>query len=104
MLEDLDSGQKYIIYSSFVFIVKSNSGIGFQNEDQGHPTYILGREGKYDDEKLGDSPEKNELYQMMKELSEFFKDSSDFNREDLVFSWSDFCKMATNAYNQQRAS
>ncbi|HEX9912625.1 MAG TPA: hypothetical protein VGB01_05175 [candidate division Zixibacteria bacterium] len=102
MLEDLDSGQKYIIYSSFVYIVKSNSGIGFLNEDQGHPAYILGRESKNDYEKFGDSPEKNELYKMMKELSEFLKDSLDFSRKDLVFSWSDFCKMATDAYNKQK--
>lgn len=102
MLEYLDSGQKYIIYSSFLYMVKSNSGIGFLNEDQGHPAYVLGREDKADYEKLGDLPEKNELYQMMKELSVFFGDSSDFSREDLVFSWSDFCKMAADAYNKQK--
>ena len=77
-------------------MVKSNSGIGFHNSDQGHPDYLDGRDGEID--KRHDNPDRNSLYQLMRELSETLKDSTEFRREDLILKWSDFCKMTTDSY------
>ena len=97
--------EKKIIYQGLLSLVKSNSGVGFCNSDQGHPAYAVGRSGKYDYEQFGDSPERNNVYQMMHalsvSLSEAELDSSSEIRE-YVFCWTDFCTIAYQAYEEAK--
>lgn len=94
-----------MIYLGLLALVKSNSGKGFCNCDQGHPAYAIGRSGDYDHEQWGDSPEHNKLFQMMHALSVSLSEAElDGTSEigDYVFSWSDFCRLAYAAYEDRR--
>jgi hypothetical protein len=106
MFENLDYSARETIYRGLLRLVKTNTGIGFlNNADQGHPTYVLGAQGKPGICENDDNPEKNTLYKMMRELSETLKhDECDTLEvcENYVFSWQDFCKMATEGYQQAR--
>ena len=104
MFESLSPSERSLIYEVLLHAVKSNSGIGFANTDQGHPAYRVGRDGKYDYQAFGDSPERNSLFRMMHELSVSANetDESFTSSGDLVFSWADFCRLATDAYAQHQ--
>ena len=107
MLNDLTAAQKRMIYQGLLCLVKSNSGIGFVNCDQGHLAYVAGRDGKVDYATLGDSPEDNVLFQMMHTLSVSLSEAElDKSSEisDYVFSWSDFCILAYDAYLKHKKS
>jgi len=54
------------------------------------------------DYNFGDSPERNSMYQMLKELSESLKDCDDFRPEDFIHSWNDFCRIARHAYETHK--
>ena len=98
MFESFDDSQRWLLLTALVDRVRANWGKGFHNNDQGHPAYRGGCMEEIDFKTWGDSPEHNTLYKMMKELSESLKDYPDILPEDLIFSWKDFCKMATEAY------
>lgn len=100
MFASFEFGQRYVLYTALLQMVRSCSGTGFHNLDQGHPAYRLGCSGKADRPAMGDAPENNDLYGMMRELSESLRDCKDFRREDFVFSWADFCQMATKAWDE----
>jgi hypothetical protein len=40
-IEEVDWG---IVYATLIHAIKTNSGIGFLNGDQGHPAYVIGAE------------------------------------------------------------
>jgi hypothetical protein len=103
MFENLDYDTKLLIYEGLLKLVTSNSGEGFHG-DQGHPAYRVGRSGDVDYEQWGDSPEHNRLFKVMHELSVSLNAAEEKNPTvtDYVFSWADFCRMATDAYDRQR--
>jgi len=89
----------HIIYKAMIHAIKTNSGIGFHNCDQGHPAYVLGADGG-DSSTMGDSPEKNLLYQMVKDLSwEHGEDAG-----QVINDWQDFCKLAVESYKKDKDS
>jgi hypothetical protein len=89
-----------ILYHALLRMVKSNSGIGFHRDDQGHFAYKRGREGKQNPMNDGDSPDNNVLYQMMFELSQRLgNDHDEFSPDEMVNSWTDFCRIAADAYD-----
>jgi hypothetical protein len=104
MFESFDVIDKYLIYRALLDSVRANSGYGFRNKDQRHPAYTTGasNEKPMDYGTIGDHPDRNQLYKMMRELSESFKDDPELKRSDLVLSWQDFCTMAVNAYDAAR--
>ena len=103
MFETFSPSERHLIYESLLHAVKSNSGIGFANADQGHPAYRVGRSGKHDYEAFGDAPERNILFRMMHELSVTANaaDESFTASGDLIFCWADFCTLAADAYDQK---
>lgn len=102
MFEQMTFSEKALIYRGLLSLVKTNSGVGFANRDQGHPAYALGRGGTVDPQ-WGDSPDRNVLFKMMHELSLALAEAElDGSAEigDYVFSWSDFCTLAHEAHQR----
>jgi hypothetical protein len=87
-----------IVYDALIHAIRTNSGIGFHNADQGHPAYLLGCEGKSDYHELGDSPEENKLYQLLIGLSESLGDSA----QPPIRTWQDFCRLAVDSYKRSK--
>jgi hypothetical protein len=102
MFENFDYIERSLIYQGLLQLVRSNSGEGFLNGDQGHPAYRLGREGKFDFSTLGDSPDQNRLFKLMHELSVALNEAEEKRPSitEYMFSWSDFCRAATDACDQ----
>ena len=99
MFENLDSIDQFLIYGALLNSIRTNCGHGFINSDQGHLAYRCGANGDIlSHGTIGDHPERNRLYKMMRELSDALKDHPELRRSDLVFSWQDFCKIAIDAY------
>ena len=101
MFESLSHSQRSLVYQGLLKLVTTNSGVGFANNDQGHMAYAIGRSGKSDYEQFGDSPDRNQLFQMMHSLTTQLSaaeldDSSEIS--DYVFAWSDFCNLAYAAF------
>jgi hypothetical protein len=99
--EAFSFSQKQLLYKGLLALVKSNSGRGFANGDQGHPAYAIGRGGTFDYDKWGDSPDRNEMFQMMQSLSgDLCVGEIDGSSEigEYVHAWCDFCEIAYNAY------
>jgi len=89
------------LYKSFLNSVRTNTGIGFHDGDQAHLiAYLRGKPGENKPVRHEDWPEYNELYIMMKELSESLKDCEDFGPKDHITCWEDFCKMAVEGHNK----
>jgi len=96
--------QKQLIYRGFLALVNSNSGYGFGG-DQGAPAYAIGRNGTVDQNMWGDSPDKNNLFKMMHDLSIQLSDAEiDGSSEigEYVFSWADFCNLGYGAYEKSK--
>jgi hypothetical protein len=105
MFETFEKRDKTMIYHGLLCLVKSNSGVGFCNHDQGHSAYAVGRDGKSDYQTFGDSPEHNRLFKMMRELSaELCAGDLDGSSEigDYIYTWSDFCRIAYEAYEKDK--
>ena len=102
----LNFSEKQLVYRGLLALVTNNSGYGFANNDQGHPAYAVGQGGQHDYKQWGDSPEHNRLFKMMHTLSvELSEAEIDGSAEiaDYVFSWSDFCRFAYDAYKRAKA-
>lgn len=104
--ESFSFEEKQLIYNGLLALVKSNSGIGFCNADQGHPAYAFGRkEGKYDHATFGDSPAANRLFKMMHALSVALIEAEDGRGSEIseyVLEWGDFCRLAYDAYERAK--
>lgn len=89
MISNPTSVEKALIFSALVYAIKTNSGIGFHNGDQGHPAYMAGANND-DSETWGDSPDKNLMFKLL----------ASFDRElhnpDLS-TWEKFCTYAVEA-------
>ena len=55
------------MYKALPHAVRTNSGIGFHNNDQGHPVYRVGARGKEFDH-IGDSPADNVMFHLLRAL------------------------------------
>jgi hypothetical protein len=102
---ELSYSERKLLYLGLVSLVKRNSGDGFQNCDQGHPAYAVGRSGKFDYDAWGDSPEHNKLFKLMHTLSVSLSEAEIDNSSeivDYVFCWADFCQLAYTAYEESR--
>ena len=97
-LENLEWRERHLLYSAMLHMVKSNTGTGFADNDQGHVAYQVGRTGNDDYNGLGDSPAHNALYQLMKTLGAGLVGGNEFASADIVTDWSSFCVLATDAY------
>jgi hypothetical protein len=104
MFDSLSYADQFMVYEGLFSLVTSNSGIGFANADQGHPAYVMGSKGVIDYEAWGDHPDRNRLFQMMHQLSVSLNEheSDRPTTTEYVFAWSDFCRIAVEAYNNQR--
>jgi len=72
MFEKFDLGQKQILFQALKRMIDSDAGIGFHNQDQGHPFYAVGaKDGSYPSTDA-DGPDKNNLYKLLSELSRDF--------------------------------
>jgi hypothetical protein len=85
------------VFACLVFAIRSNSGIGFHNADQGHPFYVPGHEPRINEDGYGDGPEKNELFIMVRDLSRLFGRTGATGHPKIE-TWNDFCVLAYNAY------
>jgi len=102
MFEDLKYSHLEIIYRGLKSLIESGGGYGFHNSDMGNPVYLLG--SKYIiDEKMGDSPQQNDLFQILRDLSEKLKAyGADEYRWWYDFSdWQAFCKFSVIAYRKK---
>ncbi len=104
MFREFNFSQRYTLFTSLLNSIKSNSGLGFHNSDQGHLAYRIGCDEDIEFRDHGDSPERNELFKMMCVLSESLEDCTDFGPDDFITKWSDFCKMATDAYDRHKSN
>lgn len=83
-----------IIYAALIHAVKTNSGIGFHNCDQGHHAYLTGAQDGSED--MGDTRAENKLFQMLVRLSERYGKSHGAQ----VRNWREFCQLATRSNDE----
>jgi hypothetical protein len=98
MAIELSRIQMEEVYEALVFSVQRNTGIGFYNSDQGHAVYEDGARGESSSLQHLDSPETNELFQLLRcierELGESCPDPQ-------IDTWESFCKLAVAAAKAQ---
>ena len=94
MFSDLSPWQKELVYKGLLALIRSGSGVGFATHDQGHPAYRLGATGMVDGKNLGDSPDRNQLYQMLTSLASELGQAS----SPAVSTWEGFCQLALEGY------
>ena len=88
-----------LIYGALIHAIKSNSGIGFRNNDQGHPAYMIREDGSLPTEMgkiMGDSPDGNDLYKILHSLTASLGEIA----HTPIRSWSDFCRLAYDAHRE----
>ncbi|MFA4919831.1 MAG: toll/interleukin-1 receptor domain-containing protein [Thermodesulfovibrionales bacterium] len=98
--------EKQYIYQGLKSLIETGDGVGFHNADQGHPVYLSGATGKLHEMwEYADSPEKNQLFQMLSKLT---KELKELGIEEFRFiwwydfsEWKDFCKFAVDFYNKK---
>jgi hypothetical protein len=100
MIETLAPIERVIVFKSLIHAIKTNSGIGFHNNDQGHPAYRMGIIGEIDLKTWGDSPEQNTMFQLLSTLSAVLGESE----RPRIESWEEFCGFAVDSYDQARSS
>ena len=98
-----------LLYRGLVSLIENNTGVGFHNNDQGHPFYVVGAQGKRWEEKgqVADDGDSNELFLLIKKLTGLLRDqgADEFTwfREELA-QWHGFCKFAVDSYNKGKGS
>ena len=82
-----------LLYESLIHAIKANSGIGFQNHDQGH---LINDDGAAQNDATLDEPsDDNELFSLVNRLAQIINKDSQAGVK--VYTWSEFCKMAVDA-------
>ncbi len=94
MISNPTDTEKALIFDTLAHAIKTNSGIGFHNADQGHPAYMAGATNQ-DSETWGDSPEQNRMFKL---LASFDRDLHE-NGPNLS-TWEKFCTYAVDAHNR----
>jgi len=105
MFEHLSTSEQALIYRGLLILVKSNSGYGFHNHEQGSPAYAVGRDGTIDYDTFGDSPSSNRLFKMMHELTLVLSKGDEDGSSEIgewIYCWADFCRLAYAAYEQHK--
>lgn len=104
MLENMPGVEKILIYKGLKKLIEMNTGEGFVNADQGHPAYTMGADGKIDKNQLGDSPDSNALFKILKEISQELKNKYDtsYNWWYDFTTWEKFCKFAVDCYEKNK--
>ena len=97
MISDPTDDEKYMIFRALVRTIKTNSGDGFHNCDQGHPAYRAGANGG-DSVKFGDSPEQNDLFQLLASFDQTYH-GVDPNPD--LSTWQKFCTFAVDAHDRE---
>ena len=84
------------VYRYIIDGIRFNSGYGFHNSDQGHIAY---RSGALTDKGgEGDSPEDNDVYQILFLICRHDQVPSDLPR---IESWKSFCELALQGYENE---
>lgn len=99
--------EKSLMYQGLKSLIESGNGVGFHNADLGHPVYLAGTAGEYQEIwQYADSPKKNRLFKMISKLSRELKE---MGIEDFRFiwwydfsEWQDFCRFSVEVYNKSR--
>jgi hypothetical protein len=90
-----------MIYAALIHAIKTNSGIGFKNSDQGHMPYVLGaQDGRRNCIELGDSPENNRLYKMLLALSPEYGARHGVR----IQNWRAFCQLAVESHEKAQST
>jgi hypothetical protein len=100
MFEQLSHLRMIVLYEALIHAMRTNSGIGFYNNDQDHAAYRMGASGSIDSQTWGDSPEENELFQMVLALSNELGEAA----KPQVSCWEHFCKLAVESYRRSSAT
>ena len=87
-----------LLYECVIHAIKTNSGIGFHNNDQGQLAYVGGTLGM-SDVTLGEVADENELFSLLNRLAEIVNKDSKTGVK--VYSWPEFCQMAVDAKRQK---
>jgi hypothetical protein len=108
MFENFNESQLELIYLGLKSLIESGSGEGFHNEHMEHQVYILGSRGEIDPSIANaDSPEKNNLFKMLSELTKIIKERGiEFSQYEWWYdfsSWQNFCQFAINVYQKRRS-
>ena len=82
-----------LLYESLIHAIKTNSGIGFHNHDQGHLN--AGGALQINDATLGEPSDDNELFSLVNRLAQIINKDSQAGVK--VYAWPEFCKMAVDA-------
>jgi hypothetical protein len=88
-----------LIYNALIHAIRTNSGIGFKNCDQGHPAYSHGAEANTGGQ--GDSPEDNELFAVLRGICQSQEPPDSLPQID---TWKSFCELAVKGYADNRSS
>jgi len=96
MISNPTDVQKAMIFNALTHAIETNSGIGFRNGDQGHPAYLAGANAE-DSQAWGETPEENELFQLLLSFDHKFHE----NGPDLS-TWQKFCGFAVMARDRTR--
>lgn len=83
-----------LLYESLIHAIKTNSGIGFHNHDQGRPINAGGA-AQINDATLGEPSDDNELFSLVNRLAQIINKDSQTGVK--VYTWPEFCKMAVDA-------
>ena len=83
-----------LLYESLIHAIKTNSGIGFHNHDQGH-LINAGGAIQINDATLGEVSDDNELFSLLNRLAQIINKDSQTGVK--VYTWPEFCKMAVDA-------
>ena len=82
-----------LLYESLIHAIKTNSGIGFHNHDQGHLN--AGGAVQINDAMLGEPSDDIELFSLVNRLAQIINKDSQTGVN--AYTWPEFCKMAVDA-------
>lgn len=90
-LTQLTIPEKAVLYHALLSHVKSGSGYGYANSDREHPAYCppFSHDGS-----LGDGPQSNTIYKIMKALSWEAGEFGEIADDEVVASWQSFCELS----------
>ncbi|NQU04764.1 MAG: hypothetical protein HQ568_01625 [Calditrichaeota bacterium] len=104
MFENFNSQQKRYMYLGLKSLIEPGENYGRGIHDGGHPVYRAGAHGDKTEDNPADSPDKNELYKMLEELSTYFK-GTDITGDKYwvdLSDWQMFCKYVLYNYYRNK--
>lgn len=102
MFTGLTQGQKKLVFDGLMLLLKSESNAGFNNDKLGMAYVIGAKTGDSNFKQHGDSPDRNDFFQMMVELSEDLRGHPEMSEH--VNCWQDFCQIAIAAYRKHHSN